>query len=447
MSDTPSPPWGAPAGLQLAASRVEAGRSERIIDRLHALHPKLIDLSLDRLQRLLDTMGNPERRLPPVVHVAGTNGKGSTCAFLRAIAEAAGQRVHAYTSPHLVRFHERIRLAGRLVEEETLAAALEEVEAANAGLPITVFEITTAVALLLFSRVPADLLVLEVGLGGRFDATNVIGRPAASAIASISMDHMDFLGDSLGKIAGEKAGIIKSGVPAVTGAQPVEALAVLEAEAAAQGAPLLVRGRDWWAELDADGLLYRDGRGALHLPRPGLPGPHQADNAGIAIAALRAWNPGWLTDEAIARGVAGATWPARLQRLHGALAARLPEGWELWLDGGHNPGAGQALAGQLRGWADRPLHLVVGMKKSKAVGEFLAPLLPFARTVWAVAEPGQHLAVEPAEIVAASGGVARIGPRVADALAGVGGPAGRVLVCGSLYLAAEVLKAEGTLPD
>jgi dihydrofolate synthase/folylpolyglutamate synthase len=449
MADAPATqtPPGAPAGLRLPPGAASAGRSEQIIDRLHALHPKLIDLSLDRLQRCLDALGNPERKLPPVVHVAGTNGKGSTCAFLRAVAEAAGQRVHAYTSPHLVRFHERIRLAGRLVEEDVLAAALEEVEARNGGQPITVFEVTTAAALLLFSRVPADLMVLEVGLGGRFDATNVVNRPAACAIASISMDHMDFLGDSLARIAGEKAGIIKPGVPVATGIQPPEALAVLQAEAASRGAPLLARGREWEAVFEGDALLYRDAGGSLRLPRPALPGPHQADNAGIAIAALRAWNPPWLTGAAIARGLATASWPARLQRLHGALAASLPPGWELWLDGGHNPGAGLALAEQLRGWSDRPLHLVVGMKRSKAVAEFLAPLLPFAASAWAVAEPGQHLAVPPEEIVAASGGIARSGPRVADALAAMEGPPGRVLICGSLYLAGEVLKADGTLPD
>ena len=448
MADTPlTPPAplpGAPAGLRAAPG---AGRAEMIIDRLHALHPKLIDLSLDRLRRCLDALGNPERRLPPVVHVAGTNGKGSTCAFLRAIAEAAGQRVHVYTSPHLVRFHERIRLAGRIVEEAVLAAALEEVEAANGGEPITVFEITTAVALLLFSRVPADLLVLEVGLGGRFDATNVVDRPAACAIASISMDHTDFLGDTLAGIAGEKAGILKPGIPAATGRQPPEALAVLEAEAARLGTPLLARGREWEAEWAEDGLLYRDARGTLRLPRPALPGPHQADNAGLAITALRAWNPAWLTEAALARGLASATWPARLQRLQGRLAQGLPPGWELWLDGGHNAGAGEALAEQLRHWADRPLHLIVGMKKSKAVADFLAPLLPFATTLWAVAEPGQHLAVPPGEIVAASGGIARPGPRVADALRALQGPPGRVLICGSLYLAGEVLKEDGSWPD
>jgi dihydrofolate synthase/folylpolyglutamate synthase len=419
-------------------------RAEAIIDRLHALHPKLIDLSLDRMHDILARLGHPERHLPPVIHVAGTNGKGSTCAFTRAIAEAAGQRVHVYTSPHLVRFHERIRLAGALVSEQALSAALEEVEARNAGAPITVFEITTAVALLLFSRVPADLLVLEVGLGGLYDATNVIDRPAATAIASISMDHMDFLGDRLDGIAVEKAGIIKPGVPCATGAQDPAAMAVLDRIAAERGAPLLARGRDWHCDLATDQLRYADARGTLDLPPPALPGPHQADNAGIAITALRAWNPAWLTDDAIARGVASAEWPARMQRLRGALARMLPAGFELWLDGGHNAGAGVALAAHLAGWRDRPLHLIVGMKKGKASEEFLRPLIPFATTLHAVAEPGQHLAMSVEDIVAASGGTAMPGPTVAGALARIAqdGRPGRVLVCGSLYLAGEVLKAE-----
>ncbi|GAA0603070.1 folylpolyglutamate synthase/dihydrofolate synthase family protein [Craurococcus roseus] len=402
------------------------------------------------MRRALEALGRPERALPPVVHVAGTNGKGSCCAFLRAVAEAAGRRVHVYTSPHLVRFHERIRLAGEPVDEETLEAVLEEVETRNAGAEITVFEITTAAALLLFSRVPADLLVLETGLGGRYDATNVVDRPAATAVTSISMDHMEFLGDTLEKIAGEKAGIIKPGVPCAVGA--VGPLAVLEAAAAEAGAPLLARDRDWRigpAPGGAGGLRYADAAGALDLPPPSLAGPHQAENAGIAIAALRAWNPPWLTAEAVAAGVASAEWPARLQRLRGRLAASLPGGWELWLDGGHNPGAGQALAAQLRAWRDaapeRPIHLVVGMKQSKAAAGFLAPLLPLADTTWAVAEPGQHLAMPVEGIVAASGGAARPGPTVAAALAALprGGPPARVLVCGSLYLAGEVLKAEG----
>ncbi len=419
-------------------------RSEAIIARLHGLHPKLIDLSLGRLQRALAALGHPERRLPPVIHVAGTNGKGSTCAVLRAIAEAAGQRVHVYASPHLVHFAERIRLAGTLVTEAALADALERVEAANAGLPITVFEVTTAVALVLFAETPADLLVLEVGLGGRFDATNVVDRPVACAITSVSMDHMDFLGDTLALIASEKAGIIKLGVPVATGFQAPEAMAVIAAEAAALGARLLARGRDW--DVSPDRQYRSDGR-AIVLPAPGLVGPHQVENAGIAIAALRAWNPAWLNDAAIGQGVAAARWPARLQRLSGWMAKALPEGFELWLDGGHNEGAGRALAAHLPAWADRPLHLVVGMKSGKASSAFLAPLLPFATTLWAVAEAGQHLAMPPEAIIAASGGVARAGPDVAGALAQIRGlPPGRVLICGSLYLAGEVLKADGSVP-
>jgi dihydrofolate synthase/folylpolyglutamate synthase len=427
------------------------GRAEAIIDRLHALHPKLIDLSLGRMRRCLDALGNPERRLPPVLHVAGTNGKGSTCAMLRAIAEAAGLRVHVYTSPHLVRFHERIRLAGRLVEEDALAAALAQVEQANAGAPITVFEITTAVAFHLFASVPADLLVLEVGLGGRLDATNVVDRPAATAITAIGMDHMDFLGDTLGKIAAEKAGIIKPGLPCATGAQAGEALAVIEAAARAAGAPLLRRGRDWMVEPMAGGFRYADARGALDLPTLALPGPHQHDNAGIAIAALRGWNPPWLTDHAIAEGLSRAVWPARLQRLGGRLGHAMPPGWELWLDGGHNPAAGEMLARHVAAaWADRPLHLLVGMKRGKGAEGFLAPLIPLAASVTAIADPGQHLAMPVEEIVAASGGAAQPGGTLAEGLAHVtraAGPPARVLVCGSLYLAGEVLKADGSFPD
>ncbi len=419
-------------------------RAEAIVERLHALHPKLIDLSLGRMQALLAKLGHPERRLPPVIHVAGTNGKGSTCAFLRGIGEAAGQRVHVYTSPHLVRFHERIRLAGDYVTDEVLTATLEEVEAVNGGAPITVFEITTAVAFVLFSRVPADLLVLEVGLGGRLDATNVVPRPAASAITSISMDHMDFLGDTLGKIAGEKAGIMRAGVPCATGAQAAEALEVISATAAERGAKLLRRDQDWFCEAAPEGLLYRDAVGALSLPPPGLIGPHQADNAGIAIAALRAAGLPWLSDAAIARGIAQASWPARLQRLEGRLAALLPAGFSLWLDGGHNAGAGQALAQHFTQWRDQPLHLVIGMKQGKASAAFLRPLLPFATSIHAVAEPGQHLAMRVEDIIAASGGIAEAGPTVSAALGKIAAEAkpGRVLIAGSLYLAGEVLKAD-----
>ncbi len=433
-------------------------RIEGVVARLHALHPRLIDLSLDRLAILLERLDHPETKLPPVIHVAGTNGKGSTCAFLRAIAEAAGLRVHVYTSPHLVRFNERIRLAGALVSDTALADALEEVEAVNSGAPITVFEVITAVAFLLFSRVPADLCVLEVGLGGRFDATNLIGAPVACAITSISLDHREFLGETLAAIAFEKAGIIKPGVPVATGAQPAEVAAVLEAQADAMGARLLRRDRDWSAEPVAGGFRYADVAGSLELPLPALPGAFQIDNAGIAITALRAARPassgragrlpGPRPDAraAIAQGLGRAEWPARLQLLTGRLAGLLPPGWELWLDGGHNQGAGEVLGQHLRSWTDRPLHLVVGMKQAKDAAAFLRPLLEPAASVWAVAEAGQHLALPVEAIIAASGFIARPGPTVATTLRRIAAEAttapARVLICGSLYLAGEILKAD-----
>ncbi|MGC8468544.1 MAG: bifunctional folylpolyglutamate synthase/dihydrofolate synthase [Acetobacteraceae bacterium] len=418
-------------------------RIEARIARLHRLYPRLIDLSLDRLVRLLGALGNPETRLGPVIHIAGTNGKGSTAAFVRAIAEAAGLAVNVYTSPHLVSLNERFRLAGRLVSDAALDEALAEVEQVNGEAPITVFEVLTAAAFLLFARAPADLAVIEVGLGGRFDATNLIPPPAAAAITSISLDHQEFLGDTLAAVAFEKAGIIKPGGPVVTGAQPPEALAVIAARAAHLGAPLAARFAAWNIEPEGPGLRYTDQAGSLALPLPALPGPFQHDNAGIAIAALRAAGFA-LPQEAFAAGLLGAQWPARLQRLSGRLASRLPQTMELWLDGGHNPGAGAALANHLAAWRDCPLHLVVGMKNSKDAVEFLRPLLPFGASLWAVAEPGQHLAMPIEAIIAASGGRARPGPTVAAALDRITcetAPA-RVLVCGSLYLAGEVLKAD-----
>jgi dihydrofolate synthase / folylpolyglutamate synthase len=417
-------------------------RVEGILTRLHGLYPRLIDLSMDRLLALLAKLGNPQDQLPPVIHVAGTNGKGSTCAFLRAIAEAAGLRVHVYTSPHLVRFNERIRIAGALVDDATLEAALEYVIAANDDAPITVFEVITAVAFHLFAATPADLCVLEVGLGGRGDATNVIAHPAACAITSISLDHREMLGDTLAAIAAEKAGIIKAGVPVAIGAQEDEAASVLLETALRVGAPVRLREHDWDVSPVHGGFRYVDGWGAMTLPLPALPGPFQLDNAGIAIAALRA-TALVLPDEAFGAGMRGVEWPARLQRLHGRYAGMLPADWELWLDGGHNPGAGDALARHFRDWTDRPLHLIVGMKQAKDSAEFLRPIIPFATTLWAVAEPEQHLALPVEAIVAASGGIARPGPRIADALRALphdGGPS-RVLICGSLYLAGEVLKA------
>ena len=420
-----------------------SGRIEGIVARLHGLHPRLIDLSLERLETLLAKLGHPERRLPPVIHVAGTNGKGSTCAFLRAMAEAAGLRVHVYTSPHLVQFNERVRVAGSLVSDDALGTALEEVERVNNGAAITVFEVITAVAFHLFAQVPAELCVLEVGLGGRGDATNVIARPAACAITSISMDHRELLGETLAVIAAEKAGIMKAGVPVAIGAQAADVTDVLLSMARRVGAPVQLRGRDWRVETRPAGFRYDDADGVLDLPPPSLSGAFQLDNAGIAIAALRASGVA-VPDGAISAGVASAEWPARLQRLCGRLAALLPTDWELWLDGGHNAGAGIVLADHARTWADRPMHLVVGMKQTKDASEFLRPLVSSATTVWAVAEPDQHDARPVEAIVEASGGVARPGPHVVDALRALprdGRPA-RVLICGSLYLAGEVLKQD-----
>jgi dihydrofolate synthase/folylpolyglutamate synthase len=352
-------------------------------------------------------------------------------------------RVHVYTSPHLVRFNERIRIAGELVSDDVLAEALEHIERENDSAPITVFEVITAVALYLFAENPAELCVLEVGLGGRGDATNVIARPAACAITSISLDHRELLGDTIAAIAAEKAGILKPGISVAIGAQPKEALDTLLALAAQAGAPVTLRDRDWRIEPAGAGFRYSDALGALDLPAPSLRGAHQLDNAGIAIAALRA-SAIALPGDAFGKGVASAQWPARLQRLTGRLATSLPAGWELWLDGGHNPGAGLALAEHLAGWSDRPTHLIIGMKQAKDSAATLRPMLPHAATVWAVAEPDQHLALPVEAIVAASGGTARPGPTVQNALAKIrqeAGPA-RVLICGSLYLAGEVLKQD-----
>ncbi|CAM2949381.1 bifunctional folylpolyglutamate synthase/dihydrofolate synthase [Komagataeibacter xylinus] len=429
------------------------GRTGQILERLNRLYPALIDLSLTRLETLLARLGHPERHMPPVVHVAGTNGKGSTCAFMRAVAEAAGWRVHVLTSPHLVHATERFRIAGQIVSEHELAAVLEEIEQVNAGAPITVFEVLTTAGFMLCARHPADLTIVEVGLGGRFDATNVIQHPAACAITAISMDHEAFLGDTLAAIAGEKAGIIKHGVPVATGRQPAEVMAVIARTAQAQTAPLWRRDHEWFIDPTADGtaLRYRDAHGTLDLPLPGLRGAHQIDNAGLAIATLRASSlpvprQGWA-------GIARARWPARMQRLSGHLAALLPKGWELWLDGGHNPGAGHVLAQVMDEWSDQSTHLVIGMKQTKDATGFLAPLLPRAASIQAVAEEGQHLAQPVAEIVAASGGRATAGPTLHAALshlaakAGPDAPSARVIICGSLYLAGVALQHDGWQPD
>ncbi|MGY0829786.1 bifunctional folylpolyglutamate synthase/dihydrofolate synthase [Azospirillum argentinense] len=425
--------------------------ADPVLDRLKGLHPKVIDLSLDRVHRLLAALGHPERRLPPVVHVAGTNGKGSTLAFLRAMLEAAGLRVHVYTSPHLVRFHERIRLAGTLIDDDRLAALLEECEAANSGGPITFFEVTTVAALLAFAREPADVVLLETGLGGRLDATNVVDRPAVTAITRISYDHRQFLGDTLEAIAGEKAGIFKPGVPAVIYPQPAEEAArTLAIRAETVGAPV----PGWSVTPTEGGFRFESDRRRIELPLPGLAGAHQILNAGVALACLDHL-PVKVDDAAVRRGLAAVEWPARLQRLtRGPLAEALPAGWDLWLDGGHNDSAGEVLAIQAARWAEeepkRPLLLVYGMLASKEPREFLGPLAPFVTVARTVAIPGEEASL-PAEDTAAatracgiadSAAAADVGSALEDLTGRVDGPA-RVLICGSLYLAGTVLAENG----
>ena len=416
--------------------------SDAILARMMALHPKVIDLVLDRVWRLLDRLGNPQDRLPPVIHIAGTNGKGSTQAMIRAGLEAAGHRVHAYTSPHLARFHERIRLAGQLIPEPDLSAVLDECYDANEGEPITFFEITTCAALLAFSRVPADFTLLEVGLGGRLDATNVVARPRLTIITPVSIDHQQFLGDTLEQIAGEKAGIIKRGVTCVVGPQAEAALAVIEARAAAQAAPILAHGQHWHAWREHGRLVFQDETGLRELPLPNLPGAHQIDNAGAALAALRHLG---LPDPALEAAVSRAEWPARMQRLRGGALARRAPAAELWLDGGHNPSAGQALAQCLAEMPDRPTHLICGMLNTKDIAGYLRPLAARAASLTAISIPGEANTL-PAEDTAraarAVGLPAQVAPDLVAALEAITArePAARVLICGSLYLAGHVLR-------
>lgn len=434
--------------------------SAALLTRLSGLHPKIIDLSLARIERLLGDLGRPQDALPPVVHVAGTNGKGSVVAYLRAMLEAAGLRAHVYTSPHLVRFSERVVVAGREIGEAALAAVLEECERVNAGRPITIFEITTAAALLAFARSGADLALLETGLGGRLDATNVVARPALTVLTPISLDHQSYLGGTVAAIAAEKAGILKPGVACVVAAQPEEAAAVIRARAAALSVPLTQEGIDWQVCADSSGALsFRYGDKVLALPRPGLAGAHQAGNAGVAVACARrlaAVLPS-LDERAIARGIEAVRWPARLQRLAtGRLAALLPADCELWLDGGHNLAAAQVLARHLQGWRDRPVRLVFGMLRSKDAAAFLSALAPWVEGLAAVSIPGEDASfgAEEAAALARKCGhhQAMAAENVAAALRrhAVARPAGaqpaRVLICGSLYLAGAVLAENGTEP-
>ncbi|MTH78991.1 bifunctional folylpolyglutamate synthase/dihydrofolate synthase [Paracoccus aestuariivivens] len=419
--------------------------SDQILARLMQLHPKVIDLSLDRMERILAALGNPERRIPPVIHIAGTNGKGSTQAMIRAGLEAAGKRVHAYTSPHLAHFRERIRLAGELISETELAAILEECEAANGGHPITFFEITTAAAFLAFSRIPADYTLLEVGLGGRLDATNVIDNPALTVITPVSIDHTQFLGDTLPQIAGEKAGIIKRGVPCIVAPQAPEGREVIETRAEALAAPLRIARQDWDSYSEHGRLVYFDDKGLLDLPLPNLPGPHQIQNAGTAIAALR--ELGFGEPEATA-AVTRAEWPARMQRLTRGPLVEAAGDCELWLDGGHNPAGGEAVAATLAAMPKRPTHLVCGMLNTKDVEGYMRPLASQIRSMIAVPIPGAEATLPAEETESAAIRVGIAATTATDTLDAVRRialeePGARILICGSLYLAGDVLRQNG----
>jgi dihydrofolate synthase/folylpolyglutamate synthase len=419
--------------------------SDAVLERMMTLHPKVIDLTLDRVHRLLERLGHPEQRIPPVVHIAGTNGKGSTQAMMRAGLEAAGKLVHAYTSPHLARFHERIRLAGELISEPALTSLLDECVAANGTEEITFFEITTCAAFLAFARTPADWTLLEVGLGGRLDATNVVDRPKLTIITPVSLDHQQYLGDTLAEIAGEKAGILKRGVPCVVGPQHEDGLAVIEARAARLGAPLLVHGQHWHCAEERGRMVFQDENGLLDLPLPNLPGPHQIENAGAAVAALRHLGFG---AEACEAAVSRAVWPARMQRLRkGPLVEAAPQ-IELWLDGGHNPAGGMALAATLTRMPARPTHLICGMLNTKDVSGYLRPLAPCVANLTAVSIPGEKNTLSAGETEAAAlsvGMKATTSPSVLGALEAIAAenPQARVLICGSLYLAGQVLRENG----
>lgn len=419
--------------------------SDTILARLMSLHPKVIDLSLDRMHRILAALGNPERRIPPVIHIAGTNGKGSTQAMIRAGLESAGKLVHAYTSPHLAQFHERIRLAGELIAETDLAAALEECEAANAGEPITFFEITTAAAFLAFSRTAADYTLLEVGLGGRLDATNVIDAPRLTVITPISIDHTQYLGETLAEIAGEKAGILKRRTPCIVAPQDPVAREVIEQKAERLFAPLRIARQDWDSRREGDALIYQDDHGLMDLPLPVLPGPHQIQNAGTAIAALRELGFGRI--EACA-AVTEAEWPARMQRLTRGPLVEAAGHCELWLDGGHNPAGGEAVAATLAAMARKPMHLICGMLNTKDVAGYMRPMATVAQSLTAVAIPGEPNTLSAEETAAAAGSAGLPATTAPDALSAVQSlakahPGARILICGSLYLAGQVLRENG----
>lgn len=427
-------------------------RTDAILKRLLALHPKLIDLGLERTLNLLHEIGDPHLRLPPVIHVAGTNGKGSVIAYLRAFLEASGKRVHVYTSPHLVHFNERIRLAGKLVSSRRLNAALEHCEKVNAGRPITFFEITTVAAFHLFAGEPADYLLLEVGMGGRLDTTNVVDHPLGTVITTVSLDHQQFLGNDLGSIAAEKAGILKRGAPAVIARQAGEGEAAIRKAAAKLGVVPFAAGQDFDGYMQDGRMIYQDEAGLLDLPLPRLAGAHQVDNAAVAIAAARHFGLPVATAD-IEKGLSRVEWPARLSPLSGRLRDLLSPAHELWLDGGHNANGAEALAAaltQMNRTRPAPLVLILGMMNTRSPGDFLAPFAPLSPQVLALTIPGEANAWKAAEI-AARGRKAGFDARPKRALraaltAAAEVPGARVVICGSLYLAGHVLHANGTPP-
>jgi dihydrofolate synthase/folylpolyglutamate synthase len=431
-------------------------RVQSQLDRLSMLSPGADVLGLDRISTLLARLGNPEARLPPVFHVAGTNGKGSVCAYLRAAIEAAGHKAHVFTSPHLVRFNERIRIAGRLIEDELLADLLAEVLDIGQDVGASFFEVTTAVAFLAFARSPADACVIEVGLGGRLDATNVLAAPAVCGIAQLGIDHQAFLGDRIEDIAAEKAGISKRGVPLVTLHYPASLANRVGQAASLAGAKWMPKGGTWDASAYQQRLHYRDEQGKLDLPLPRLPGAHQAINAGLAVAMLRHQTAVSVPTSALRAAMGWADWPARLQRLDGALAAELPPGAELWLDGLHNPAAARAIADFFRTHtaSDRPFHLIVGLLENKDPVGVLNPFVGRAESVQTVVVPGHahHTPAVLARLAEKAGMSASPADGVADALRRIAAQADPdrppvVLIGGSLYLAGRVLVADGSVPD
>ena len=419
--------------------------SDAILARMMSLHPKVIDLTLDRVHRLLAALDHPEKSLPPVIHIAGTNGKGSTQAMIRAGLEAEGALVHAYTSPHLARFHERIRLAGSLISEPALAALLDEAVAANGPDPITFFEITTVAALLAFARTKADYTLLEVGLGGRLDATNVIDRPALTVITPVSIDHQQYLGDTLPEIAGEKSGILKRGVPCIVGPQEAAGLDVIEARAIKLGVPLFIYGQHWHTSQEAGRMIYQDENGLLDLPLPSLLGAHQITNAGAAIAALRYFGKSSAACEA---AVTRPEWPARMQRLRqGPLVDAAPE-IELWLDGGHNPAGGQAIGATLAAMPKRPSYLICGMLNTKDIKAYLYPLASHIQALHAISIPNEINTLPAENTRDAAISVGMRATAEADVMAALNSikaqdANARVLICGSLYLAGMILRENG----